>query len=363
MASTTENLTSQARSDTHPRSSHTDRQTFRPQHVHFVGSIPLSSNTEVFHSLSTTLPGRLLRIPDGETGKRGGFVGWQREIFAATPHIIRPKSAVGSNTTIDEIPNTAITLKAPGYDEFALESYAEFCKLREEGVIEKGVRFQVSLPTPLNVIASVIRPNYQADAEPLYENALLKALRRIQHDIPAEDLAIQWDLALEIAMLETPPIAQPWFSPLREGIMERLNRLLEAVDQGVQVGFHLCYGDFQHKHFVEPKDMGLLVEIGNMILDTSVRSVNWIHMPVPKDRMDGAYFMPLVDLRLTSETELMLGLVHGWDVEGTKKRIEAARHFAECFGIATECGFGRTTIEELESVLEIMVAVTGRSGI
>lgn len=42
----------------------------------------------------------------------------------------------------------------------------------------------------------------------------------------------------------------PWFSPVKEGIMERIVRLSAAVDKEVELGYHLCYGDIQHRHFV-----------------------------------------------------------------------------------------------------------------
>lgn len=41
------------------------------------------------------------------------------------------------------------------------------------------------------------------------------------------------------------------------------------------------------------------------------------------------------------------------DDEGTKRRIEAACQVVKSFGIATECGFGRTLEEESDSILKI----------
>jgi hypothetical protein len=256
------------------------------------------------------------------------------------------------------IPTDDLTLKPLGYDDFALASYADFCKLRGEGIIESGVRFQVSLPTPLNVIASIIDEPYQVETEPLYEKALLASLRRIQDNIPTQDLAIQWDMAREIAMLETPQISIPWFHPLNGGIFERFVRPAEAVDEGVQMGIHLCYGDHLHKHFLEPRVMGLMVEFANGILGGEKREINYIHMPVPKERVDEGYFAPLKGLTLREETELFLGLAHGWDEEGTRRGIEVSKWFVKEFGVATECGMGRTPADEFESVLEGLAAVT-----
>jgi len=193
----------------------------------------------------------------------------------------------------------------------------------------------------------------------MYEKALLAGLRRIQDSIPAEDLAIQWDMVYEIGMLELPAAFTSWFNePIMQGVLERVARVAEAVDKGVKMGVHLCYGDAEHKHFIEPKDMGVLVEMMNGISSTVKRNVDWFHVPVPKDRTDEAYFLPLKNLNLNSETSIYLGLAHAWDLEGTRKRIDVTRRFLEDFGVATECGFGRTGREEVENVLGVLAAVT-----
>jgi hypothetical protein len=70
-------------------------------------------------------------------------------------------------------------------------------------------------------------------------------------------------------------------------------------------------------------------------------------MPVPIDRCDDAYFQPLQNLKLSSGTELFLGLVHGDGVEATRKRIAAAARYASDFGIATECGMARCRTPEI----------------
>lgn len=250
------------------------------------------------------------------------------------------------------------------YDDFAMASYNDFCKLREQGIIPPGVRFQVCLPTPFNVIMLFIDPKYQVEVEALYEKALLAALRRIQDNIPKEDLAIQWDAAIEFAAIEgvQHPFFpfNPWFSPLKEGLEERFKRLAAAVDEGVELGFHLCYGDVEHKHFVEPKDAGHLVEMANVISSVTRRMVDWVHMPVPKNRVDDEYYAPFKQLRLKSQTKVFLGLAHAWDVEGTQKRIEVARKVLGDFGIATECGMGRTPKDEFDAVMDVLATASTR---
>lgn len=329
--------------------------------VHLVGSVSLPDAASVFRVACTSLPHRLRRIPDGETGERNYFVWHQRKIFP--DGMIRNHltgQAPRSDIPEPEIQSTLAQLSLPlhtEYDDAAIASYATFRAMRDQGIVPQGVRFQVSLPTPINVLVQLEGP-YAAPVEPLYEQALLSSLRRIQAEIPAQDLAVQWDCAVEFGMLEG-VFFQPWWEgDVQENIVQRLLRLSAAVDEGVEMGFHLCYGDIGHKHFVEPQDTGKLGGIAQAILEGVSRKVNWIHMPVPKDRDDVSYFEPLKGLDF-GETELYLGLLHPNDESGTWKRIQAAKQAGlGSFGVTTECGMGREQPENLESIFQIARDVT-----
>ncbi len=128
----------------------------------------------------------------------------------------------------------------------------------------------------------------------------------------------------------------------------------------VELGFHLCYGDVDGKHFIEPEDAGKLVELANALAATITRPIAYIHMPVPIERSDEAYFKPLEGLKLAAGTELYLGCVHAADgVEGTKRRIRAAQKYVADFGIATECGMGRCkTSDVVVDLLKVHAGAT-----
>ena len=334
--------------------------------VLFLGSLPLNSTSEVYTTLFRALPSSLHRVPDGETGERGNFIAWQRPVFPI--ELVQPRLGGGSLSATTAMYRLS-DIKPTGYDDHALASYKIFCELRTAGTIPSGVRFQVALPSSFSVVRGFIETEYCASIEPLYEERLLQALRRIQDNIPASDLSIQLDLPTEIAALESDqgrledPYFKAYFSPVKAGLFERLTRLTKAVDADVQLGFHLCYGDFGHVHFVQPDDAKLLVEMANTIVQTlgPIHHVTYIHMPLPKDRIDEGYFKPMANLKL-NDTQLFLGLVHANDEEGTKKRIMAAQKvYSKSFGVATECGMGRTPPGELESLLGIFASVTGGS--
>ncbi|HEY6542412.1 MAG TPA: hypothetical protein VIZ18_15820, partial [Ktedonobacteraceae bacterium] len=239
-----------------------------------------------------------------------------------------------------------------GYADVALASYKVFARLKQSGTIPAQYRFQVSLPTPLASVTAFIVDEERAKVLPAYERAMFAELERIASDIPHDELAIQWDVAIEFGLLEGVVFTN--YQHVKTGIIEQLVRLGNQVPGDVELGYHLCYGDAGHKHFVEPEDTSKLVDVANGISAGLQRSLNWISMPVPRNRSDDAYFAPLKNLRLHPETELYLGLVHYTDgVEGTRRRIEAAQRVVKDFGVATECGFGRRSPETIPDLLRI----------
>ena len=99
--------------------------------------------------------------------------------------------------------------------------------------------------------------------------------------------------------------------------------------------------------------------MANALTGAVARPITYIHMPVPVNRDDDAYFEPLRGLRLGAQTELYLGLVHADGVEATNRRIAAAAKAVADFGIATECGIARQRTPELvRRLLEIHAAAS-----
>ena len=332
--------------------------TMQPRMVHLVGSVPLTDAEEVFRTASAILAERARRLPDGETGVRANWIGWQSTVFARNPALellpdpgkeygapIRYRLRPGVTPDVVEFDNL-------GYADAALESYATFARLEDEGAILPGTRFQVCLPTPLAPITSFVQLDARAAVEPAYEARMVVELERICAAIPHDQLAIQWDTAIEFGILEG-VMPTHLANPGRE-ILARLVSLGERVPSGVELGYHLCYGDAGHRHFVQPKDAALLVSVANAICAGVRRPVDWIHLPVPRDRDDAAYYAPLSELRLQPETELYLGLVHYADgVEGARRRMAAATEVVADYGIATECGLGRRTAETVAPLLRL----------
>jgi methionine synthase II (cobalamin-independent) len=130
------------------------------------------------------------------------------------------------------------------------------------------------------------------------------------------------------------------------------------VPKDVELGIHLCYGDFGARHFVEPLDAGKMVSLANAIAAAVKHKLAYIHLPVPARHRDEGFYRPLAELKLKPQTELYLGLVHAMDgAEGTQERIRLAHRFVADFGIATECGMARArTPETVDQLLRIHAA-------
>jgi methionine synthase II (cobalamin-independent) len=140
----------------------------------------------------------------------------------------------------------------------------------------------------------------------------------------------------------------------RDDMVSMLARLGEAVPAGADLGYHCCYGNFNLKHFVEPANMGDMVDVMNEVMGKLSRAVQFIHMPVPLNRFDEGYFRPLENLRCGVDCEIYLGLVHDADgVEGALRRAGTARKFLSHFGISTECGLAQRTPQNIRQILQI----------
>jgi hypothetical protein len=343
--------------------------------AHLIGSVPLADATTVFRTVAAALGSYLRRIPDGETGDRIRWIFFQRtmllnhpamEIDPTTPpfalyqwngKLLRELPWLRFREAVD--PDT-VTFET-GYAQAARESYQVFEQLRQDGDIPPGVRFQVSLPTPMASAYMYVSPKSRDAYIAVYERALMRALHDIVAAIPAEQLAIQWDVCQEVLIYEDFFADRP--TDYREQITAELVRLGDAVPPAVEMGYHLCYGSPADEHLIMPKDMGIMVEMANGVSDAISRRIDFLHMPVPKDRTDAAYFRPLVNLRPSDDTTLYLGLIHYDDQAGDQTRIQAAQAFISSFGVASECGWGRTDPQRVPSLLashRLAVAFLGR---
>jgi hypothetical protein len=332
-----------------------------PRAVHLVGSVPLANSEEVFRAAAAALGERIKRMPDGETGARGDWVQWLTHILRAHPQFELPGGSIDYSAGRDVrnyyrvkpgIDPAKVLFGELGYAAAARESYAVFSRLVSQGVIPAATRFLVAMPTPLAFLQVLIAPDQRAALEKAYTQSVKEEIAALATVVPASRLAIQWDTVFEILILEG--VRKSGIDDTRAGLIERLRRLGAELPAEVELGYHFCYGDMNHKHSLEPPHMGVMVDLANDLAQALPHRIDFIHMPVPRGRDDDAYFAPLARLALRPQTELYLGLVHFTDgALGTRRRIATASRVRREFGIATECGFGRRDPETVRRLLDI----------
>jgi hypothetical protein len=336
---------------------------YTPRGAHLVGSIPLEDNEAVFRFVGNYMAGYVRRIPDGETGERKNWIDFQSARLHDSPQLREIDYAEYGESyelpkfeVLEGYDAGQIQLPDLGYADAAIDSWQVFEEMRDQGILPAYTRFQVSLPTPLATTAAYLMPDHQPTFETAYRHKLLSELEEILRVVPHDDLAIQWDTAVEFALIEG--VWPSHLDDVEADIDERLIGLADHVPESVELGYHLCYGDREHQHFEQPDDAGHLVRVASTIADEIDRTLQWVHMPVPRDRTDTDYIQPIENLDIPDTTELYLGLVHYSDgVEGTRRRIQAASEFLDEFGVATECGWGRRDPETIEALASIHTEV------
>jgi len=348
-----------------------------------VGSIPGASAAEAMRTCGEGIGEYLDCMPDGETGNRRIWINF---LAATTYHNNDALQTVNRPARVDPKkpgewrqpgedwvprgyddhwqfrvkPNVdKIVFEDLGYSKAAKESYPDFCDLRDEGLIAKDARFMVAIP----LVESAVRPflNRVEDFAPMraaYEEALQREVMNLTDCIPASDLVIQWDICMEVLAVETHDELSglfPWKPPLEpmERFLSAISTAAALVPAKTVMGLHLCYGDLGHRHLIEPPSLKVVVEMAQGAAAAVDRTIDYYHMPVPRDRSDDAYFEPLRDFD-PGDAKLYLGLIH---VTGGQKTslalLETAKKYAHGFGVATECGFGRRSAESMPELLAI----------
>lgn len=328
------------------------------RHVHLVGSMNLPSAEFAMGLAADRLGDSLLRLPDGEPGPRRGWVFYQRPMFTHHQQLVPDASTGGTPDVMSRrrvrpgVSAQDIEFPELGYAREAQTSYRWFAQAKADGRVGEHVRFQVSLPTPWGICMSALYPDAMAAVEPAYEEAMLREVAAILDAIPHDQLAIQWDVCLEMLLYDGRVFPFEWDD---DAFRARFVRLTGAIPAEVHHGVHLCYGDYDGKHTIEPIDATMLTEMANLVTQQAARPLQWIHVPVPVERDDEAYFAPFAELELHAETDFFLGLVHHGDgVKGARRRMAAAAPHVTGYGVATECGIGRVhTTDEIETIFDI----------
>src|SRR5690348_18317661 len=139
-----------------------------------VGSLPADSTGSALRQAAEFFGDLVFALPDGETGPRSAWVGYERE------RLVRPNRdvvVVAETESPTGIPRHAYETPVfgirPGVTELhwdswpriddAIAGYQVFKALRAEGVIPDGIRLQVGVPFPSSALSG-----FKADIEADY---------------------------------------------------------------------------------------------------------------------------------------------------------------------------------------------------
>lgn len=313
--------------------------------VHLCGSLPFANGPEAFRWIRDELKPWVHRVPD-ETGARAGFIFTQRPLF-----VDNPAFEPAEPNPEQMVPLTCVRLRSGtkaedvhferfGYADAAQSSFQAFQRAKQDGDLAADARFLFPMPSPLNPVHIFVEPHSLPAVFPAYERQAQAAVDEILEKLPHSELAIQWDVPIEVVTWEgmTP-------NPLgsRENLLESMLRLGRWIPDDVELGYHLCYGDSEVFAHPSAADTATLAVIWMGLVEGLARRIDFVHMPTAIDWTSGEHYAPLAAAPFDEGTELYLGVVHHQDgVEGARKRATAAASVLKRrFGISTECGMGR----------------------
>ena len=336
------------------------------EYLMLVGSLPYDTAEQVFRAVGPALGAHMAFMPDGEVGER---IYWINQlayrVFHGHPDIEtleRPMTAAGvedwhrgqgNNNSQWRFKVKAgvkqVKFGQPGwrlgYARDAINSYFVFKTLRAEGVIPAQVRFQVSIP----LTASGIRLFFaDADDYPRIRDGFTEALTHevttIFENIPYQDLAIQWDCAIEDTIIEKALIEAGGITPEVQNMVTELfapaGEASAHIPGDVLLGYHACYGTNTGWPVREPSDLTGCVLLCNAGVAASGRKVDFLHMPTVAGTSE-AYVAPLANLE-SGGARVYMGQIHALHEDGgMEKQMQLIKTHIPDFGVAAPCGFGR----------------------
>ena len=350
-----------------------------PGNILLVGSMPYETVEENFRAVGPALKGYASCLPDGEVGPRINWVGMlPLLVFGKNPQLVETMAPPAQDLEqpdrdaerppIEDLPGIWNWRVKPGedvrfddleYANFALSSYPVFKRLRDDGVIAPGVRFQVCLPAPNSAIDGFFEdPAQYPMLHKAYQEGINREIERMLEVIPTEDLVIQYDVAWEfvdMAMGEKNFFAF-WPKLTAEEKFQRhaaqIDTMWQGVPEEVPLGYHWCYGTWGGWPMTAMEDLDLCVRMSNEAVKRTGRKLDYVHMPVVR-KPDEGFFAPLEGLDV-GDTKIYLGMVHHTDgIDEFKKRRDLARKYLPEFGVAGVCGYGRVPAEDLADIVRV----------
>lgn len=328
-----------------------------------VGSIPLDTPEEVFRTFAPPLGAYLPFIPDGEIGERRYWIDGlayramanHRELETIHHPSPRPDGVeewrpqgIHDEFKFRVRPGVAkLRFGDPGwrlgYTRDAVNSYFVFKTLRKDGVIPQHMRFQVCLPAVWSGIVGFFPDQDDWDKViPGATEAFAAEVAEMCRQIPADDLAIQWDLAIENRFVE-PLLAMGNVKEARamaKRMAEPMVEIGKVIPHDVQLGHHSCFGTLNGWPSRQPPSLLGTAIVLNEMIAAGNRPVDFLHFPTVGSNADD-FFAPLADLDVKKARVYVGAIHHMHGAGGLKAQLQAVKKYLPDFALAAPCGFGR----------------------
>ena len=348
-----------------------------PCRAMFIWSAACRAQTraEVFETVSAALGPRLKRIPDGETGERADWITWLEPVFANSPALEKSDEVFRLHADGDAAHPLPAQARPFGQRRDVRQSV--LCRHRRavvsgfreaqgaRGKFPPHCRFQIDLVPAHSVIWLYLQDELHAPLDPVY-NAAAEARDRQDRGTPAarpdSRSSSTWRRRCSHGWSATTSAAT---AAPRTRCRQTFGRILidlaNHVPDDIELLFHFCYGDSNHKHVVEPTDMARHGGDGEPA-DGRHRTAD------PADPHAGAarplrrcLFRAAEESQAHGRTRscasgsCITPMVWPARASGSPRR----RNSCTDFSIATECGFGRRRPDTIPELLRIHAEVAG----
>ena len=332
--------------------------------VLLVGSMPFRDESTAMAIALEELGDHLWAVPDGEIGERtdacpgGTRSAWVQTIMdrceadTETWKVVRPARRNAAGYAADyrsgprleprRRPRDIVEHLDFGWATAALDSYPEFCRLRD-GANRPDLRFQIGLPTGLGATFGMMSPSNALRYAGAFNRRLaLEANAILTHTEPG-DAIIQIEVPGELAMAHRLP------KPLVGLAVRSVVTLIEQIEPLAPIGVHLCFGDLNNEALISPAALDRTVHFANTLIGRwpAGHELAYVHAPLAEAAepppLERSYYEPLGGLRVPDGVRFVAGFVHpGRSDEEHRtilEHIESIR--GETVDVASSCGLGR----------------------
>jgi hypothetical protein len=333
-----------------------------PAELFLPGSLPCQTAEQSFRIFGGALGKWLDYMPDGEVGTRRYWVdGIAFRVFNGHPELETVKYPAPENGVEQWWPRgrhdefafrvrpgvKAVRFGDPGwrlgFARDAVNSYALFRYMKKDGVIPGRVRFQVCIPLTYSSVRFYFQDEDVDKVVPGFTEALRAEVAKIVEMIPNDDLAIQWDLAVENRIVDTAFDESGADAARKEAarVCAAAFDVCSWLPKAVHLGHHTCFGTLNGWPSRQPPTLAGTVILANAAVAASGRKVEFLHIPTLASAED-AFFSPLKDLKRDGGRVYMGAIHHLHGARGMGEQLQTIKKYLPDFGLGTPCGFGRS---------------------